>query len=190
MAALSELTRAQLLPYVIVAFTLVAAFLLYRMMQRGLRTLTSGGHLTAGMSDRLQFFLRALFMMVVGLALTHELGIVKDAWAVISALLATVAIGFFALWSVLVNVVCALMIVMLRPFRPGDELVLLEGGVNPPPTGRVVDVNFMYTTLEGTDENGDEYSVNVPNSWFFQKIVRKKKRPETRESQHEPFFRA
>jgi small-conductance mechanosensitive channel len=155
--------------------TVLVVLFLYRMARRGLQAMANAGHFRPVMEQRLTRILRWLTLFVLLLVVVQELGIIKNAWAVLSAVLATLAIGFFALWSVLANVVCAILIVALRPFRVGDHLELLESGVNPPPRGRVLDMNLIYTTLEDVDDSGEPYEINVPNSWFFQKLVRKRR---------------
>lgn len=84
-------------------------------------------------------------------------------WAVLSTVLGLVAIGFVAVWSVLSNVSCTMMILFFRPFSVGDELQF----AGEPVKGRVVDLNFLYTTLE-TD---DDALLQIPNNLFFQKVV-------------------
>jgi len=80
-------------------------------------------------------------------------------------MLALVAIGFVAVWSVLSNALCSLLLVLFRPFDlddfvefPGEEI-----------QGRVKDLNILYTILETAD--GALYQ--VPNNVFFQKTIKR-----------------
>ena len=83
------------------------------------------------------------------------------------------AVAFFAAWSVLSNIFCALLILATRPFRLNDRIELLESGDKPGLGGRVVDINFVHTTLHETHADGSETVLQIPNSQFFQKITRR-----------------
>lgn len=87
-------------------------------------------------------------------------------WGVLSTILAMVAIGFVAVWSVLSNTLCTLIIMLFRPFAVGDEVEF----AGEPVKGRVVDLNFIYTTLDA----GDGSVMQVPNNLFFQKVLRRR----------------
>ncbi len=91
-------------------------------------------------------------------------------WAMLATVLGLVAIGFVAVWSLLSNTSSTLLILLLRPFQIGDDIEL----AGDPVKGRVIDLNFFYTTL--LDEDGR--LVQVPNNQFFQKTL-KRRRNET-----------
>lgn len=90
-------------------------------------------------------------------------------WTVLTAVLAMVAIGFVAAWSILSNLSCTVLILVSRPFAIGDEIEIPGDECK----GRVIDLNFLYTTLE--DEDGS--LIQIPNNLFFQRIL--KRRPGT-----------
>jgi small-conductance mechanosensitive channel len=95
-------------------------------------------------------------------------------WTAFTGFVAVAAIAFFAGWSVLSNVFCMLLIVTTRPFRLYDEIEVLENGEKPGLRGQVVDLNLIYTTLRETGPDGTGRSVlQVPNSLFFQRIIRR-----------------
>ncbi len=110
-------------------------------------------------------------------------------WGVLSTVLAMIAIGFVAVWSVLSNTSCTVLILLFRPFAVGDEIEF----VGEQTKGRVVDLNFIFTTLDA----GDGTVMQIPNNLFFQKVIRRRhastavspaahlraKRPETEEQQ-------
>jgi small-conductance mechanosensitive channel len=87
-------------------------------------------------------------------------------WAVLSTLLAIVGVGFVASWSMLSNSFCTFMILMFRPFAIGDEIEFAGEPVH----GKVVDLNFIYTTLR-CDDGSD---LQVPNNLFFQKVLKRR----------------
>ena len=94
-------------------------------------------------------------------------------WGTLTGFLAVAAVALFAAWSVLSNIFCALLILTTRPFRLGDRIELLENGEKPGLQGRVLDINFVHTTLHETHEDGSDTVLQIPNSQFFQKITRR-----------------
>ena len=93
-------------------------------------------------------------------------------WTALSGFVAVAAVAFFAMWSVLSNLLCAILIFTIGPFRIGDVVELVETLDKPGVKGRVVAINLMFTTLIEMPEAGGAL-VQVPNSQFFQKAVRR-----------------
>lgn len=94
-------------------------------------------------------------------------------WTAFTGFAAVAAVAFFAAWSVLSNIFCTLLIFTTRPFRLYDHIEVLENGEKPGLKGQVVDINLIYTTLqESTGEHGDTV-LQVPNSLFFQRCIRR-----------------
>jgi small-conductance mechanosensitive channel len=82
--------------------------------------------------------------------------------------------GLFAAWSVLSNLFCALLIVIVGPFRLGDYIEVLDTAEKPGAKGRVIDINMLYTTLQ--DAHAPEGAPNllqIPNSLIFQRVVKR-----------------
>jgi len=94
-------------------------------------------------------------------------------WGAFTGFATVAAIAFFALWSVLTNLFCALLILITRPFRLLDHIELVESGDKPGLRGRVVDMNLVYVTLAETHAGGGESLLRVPNSLFFQRATRR-----------------
>ena len=90
-------------------------------------------------------------------------------WTAFTGFAAVGAIAFFAGWSVLSNLFCTLLIVVMRPFRLHDRIELLEGGDKPGVKGEVVDINMVYTSLLEADGS----TLQIPNVLFFQRITRR-----------------
>lgn len=93
-------------------------------------------------------------------------------WTALSGFVAVAAVAFFAMWSVLSNLLCAILIFTIGPFRIGDMVELVDTLDKPGVKGRVIAINLMFTTLIETPEAGGAL-VQVPNSQFFQKSVRR-----------------
>ncbi|WP_028917146.1 mechanosensitive ion channel family protein [Pseudoxanthomonas sp. J35] len=96
-------------------------------------------------------------------------------WTAFTSFAAVGAVAFFAAWSVLSNIFCAVLIFSTRLFRLSDYVEVLENGEKPGLKGRVVDINLIYSTLQevGPDARDAGSVLQVPNSMFFQRTVRR-----------------
>jgi small-conductance mechanosensitive channel len=101
--------------------------------------------------------------MVITLLVLQELGVLHNVWTAILAVMAMVAIGFIAVWSILSNVLSTFLILLYRPFRIGDQIRVPSDGLE----GKVVDLNLMFTTLK----NENDGFIQIPNNQFFQKAI-------------------
>ncbi|HEY5552138.1 MAG TPA: mechanosensitive ion channel family protein [Opitutaceae bacterium] len=150
----------------VAAVVILGGFLVNVIIGRALRLLAARTSLTpadvAPARNVLRWLVRVITAVIVLGVFGFELG---GLWAMISTVLAMIAIGFVAVWSMLSNTSATVLLVLLRPFRVGDDLELPSEGVH----GRVIDLNFFFTTL--VDHDGREW--RVPNNLFFQKVVRR-----------------
>ncbi len=94
-------------------------------------------------------------------------------WTAFTGFAAVAAVAFFAAWSVLTNIFCALLLLITRPFRLHDHIELLEGGDRQGLRGQVVDMNLIYVTLQETHAEGGDSVLRIPNSLFFQRSTRR-----------------
>lgn len=101
-------------------------------------------------------------------------------WSALTGFAAVGAVAFFAIWSVLSNLFCAVLIFTVGPFRLGDLVEVVETPDQPGMKGRVVAINLLYTTLKEATEGSAAYGalLQVPNSLFFQKAVRRWRGPD------------
>jgi small-conductance mechanosensitive channel len=117
--------------------------------------------------------LRWLIMGSAFVAVLGRLGVSAAVlWAALSGFVAVAAVAFFAMWSVLSNLLCAVFIFTMGPFRIGDVVELVDTTDKPGIKGRVTAINLMFTTLIEPAELGGAL-VQVPNSQFFQKSIRR-----------------
>lgn len=137
-----------------------------------------------GLKGRLQGFARranlprlALTPVRIGLRygiLALTLFLVLGRWgfetqtilAVLGTILGLVAIGFVAVWSVLSNLLCTFVLIIVKPFSVGDEVELVVTNVK----GKVIDMGFVFTTLE----TAPHQTVVIPNNTFFQGPFRRR----------------
>lgn len=94
-------------------------------------------------------------------------------WTAFTGFAAVAAVAFFAAWSVLTNLFCALLLLITRPFRLHDHIELLESGDRAGLRGQVVDMNLIYVTLQETHAEGGDSVLRIPNSLFFQRSTRR-----------------
>ncbi len=145
----------------------------YSMAVRGLDLLVARKRLSDALAYSLLRLLRWVAVVVAVMVLLDWLGVLANAWALLSAVLALVAIGFVAVWSVLSNILCSLILLIARPFRVGDTVELPTQGLG----GEVVDFTLLFTVMQ--DEAGD--LIQVPNNLFFQMPLRRHLGSTTRE---------
>ena len=86
-------------------------------------------------------------------------------WVVVTGFIGLVAIGFFAVWSLLSNFVAGIFLFLSDPFRISDEIELPEVEVG----GKVRDIRPLFVVLE----EASGHTVYVPNNLLFQKTFRR-----------------
>lgn len=92
-------------------------------------------------------------------------------WTAFTGFATVGAVAFFAAWSVLSNLFCALLIFTVGPFSLGDTIELLDTAEKPGAKGRVIDINLLYTTLEDSHVPGA--LLQIPNALVFQRVLRR-----------------
>jgi len=157
-----------------VALILLGAWLLVRLARRLIERVTTGYALPANVdliTRRTVAFLIYGGALLWGLERAGVSGTVL--WTAFTSLAAVGAVAFFAAWSVLSNIFCALLIFTTRMFWPGDTIEVLENGEKPGLKGRVLDINLVFTTLEESGSAQGGTTLKIPNSMFFQRAVRR-----------------
>lgn len=163
-----------IVPLLQIAVIVLATMLLYRLLQR----------ISQRASERYQFPhellkpVRAIvrWLLVGGAALLalERLGVSASVlWTAFTGFATVGAVAFFAAWSVLSNLFCALLIVSVGPFRLGDHIELLDSADKPGALGRVVDINLLYTTLEDATAPEPGTLLQIPNALIFQRVLRR-----------------
>jgi small-conductance mechanosensitive channel len=161
-----------LVPSLQIIAILVAAWLLNRLLGR---VLARAAH-HYGVPDKWVVPLRGvgrwLIILAALLLVLERLGVSASVlWTAITGFAAVGAVAFFAAWSVLSNLFCALLIMVAQPFRPGDDIEVLDSAEKPGAKGRVVDINLLYTTLLESRE--PRRLLQIPNALIFQRVVRR-----------------
>lgn len=157
---------------------LVVAAILYTLIIRTLGRLANQGLIAHQLQVTLHRITRWLLILIVLLLILGTFGVsVTSFWAALSGVLVLVAVGFVAVWSVLSNVLCSILLVIFSPFRIGDEIEIQDTSSTLTLRGKVVAINMFFTTLESDEHVADgeaqeKVIVQVPNNLFFQKFVR------------------
>jgi small-conductance mechanosensitive channel len=159
------------------ALILVVAWLLNRLLSGAVRRLCTRWDIPPEFTIGARRLLGTVLYVSALVLILRRMGVSGSVlWTALTGFIAVAAVAFFAAWSVLSNIFCALLIVTTRPFRLHDEIELLEDGEKPGLKGRVVDINFVYTTLQEADTNGGYGHgslLQIPNTQFFQKVTRR-----------------
>ncbi len=154
------------LPLVIAV--LVGTYLLNIIVGRALVIVAHRINLTEMDVRPVRYVLRWVTRLLATILILSVFGFqIGGLWAVLSTVLGLVAIGFVAVWSVISHTSATMLILILRPFQMGDDLEF----PGEPVRGRVVNLNFFFTTL--IDHEGRLFQ--IPNNLFFQKTVKRQK---------------
>lgn len=173
---LSEAWGKQLLLAGQVLLIVLLAYVLQRLLSRALERLTRRYPLPPELMLPIGGGLRWFIIGSALIMVLERFGVSATVlWTAVSGFVAVTAVAFFAMWSVLSNLLCAVLILTVGPFRIGDQIEVVESGDKPGIKGRVIAINLLYTTLEETlaTTEGTSNLVQVPNSMFFQKMVRR-----------------
>jgi small-conductance mechanosensitive channel len=144
---------------------LALLFILYVWMRRGLRAYEKRGRLSQHTFAILRRLVSWAFWGIAILIVLQQYNVTGNVWSSLTAILAMVAVGIVAVWSVLSNAFCSIVLMISRPFNVGDTIEFPGEGWR----GKVVDFNLIFTTLR--DDEGA--TIQVPNNLFFQKPIRR-----------------
>ncbi len=149
-----------------IALIVFAALLLRALLNRFINRLGADKHLPLEMVVGSRRLSSVLIFGAALLLVLDRLGVSGMVlWTAFTGFAAVAAVAFFAAWSVLSNIFCALLIYTTRPFGLHDHVELLESGDKPGLGGEVMDINLIYTTLREEAVPGKEPSwLRVPNS--------------------------
>ena len=154
---------------------LFAAWLLQRVLRRIVRRASSHYQVPDELVVPMNGLIRWIVVASALLLVLERLGVSATVlWTAFTGFATVGAVAFFAAWSVLSNLFCALLIFTVRPFKIGDYIEVLDTAEKPGAKGRVVDINLLYTTLEDHGAaTGHTAWLQIPNALVFQRVVRR-----------------
>ena len=159
-----------------ILFVVVMSFFLLKGLNRVFNIIEDKQYLSAIFVRFFHSVVRWIVLVIALLLILQQAGIkLNYLWTIISAFTAMVAIGFVAVWSVLSNFLCTLMLILFHPFRIGDDIEIIDPAMTSGISGCVRNINMMFTSLNSVDTGtGSPMVIHIPNNLFFQKILRKK----------------
>ncbi|GAB1385696.1 mechanosensitive ion channel family protein [Melaminivora sp.] len=163
-----------IVPLLHIALIALATLLLYRLLQRIFRRASAHYQFPHELLRPIAIIVRWLLLSGALLLALERLGVSASVlWSAFTAFATVGAVAFFAAWSVLSNLFCALLIMSVGPFRLGDHIELLDTAEKPGALGRVVDINLLYTTLEDITAPEPGTLLQIPNALIFQRVLRR-----------------
>ncbi len=163
-----------IVPGLQILLILLAAWLLQHLLRRLVRR--AGAHYQLP-TDMLMLFngvLRWAILLGTTLLALERMGVSATVlWTAFTSFATVGAVAFFAAWSVLSNLFCALLIFTVGPFRVGDVIEVLDTADKEGARGRVTDINLLYTTLEDIAPATAGTLLQIPNTLIFQRMVRR-----------------
>lgn len=157
------------------ALIVLIALLLRALLHRFIQRLGENKHLPLEIMVGSRRLVSFVILGAAALLILDRLGVSGMVlWTAFTGFAAVAAVAFFAAWSVLSNIFCAVLIFTTRPFGLRDHVELLESGDKPGLGGEVMDINLIYTTLRehGAAPEQEPSYLRVPNSLFFQRAMR------------------
>lgn len=152
-----------------------AAWLLYRVLRRIVMDAGSRYDLPTLLVKQSISLIRWTITLAAMLLVLGRLGVSGTVlWTAFTGFAAVAAVAFFAAWSVLSNLFCALLIFTARPFRIGDQIEILDTAEKPGAKGEVIDIGLLYITLrDGTPADYSGAMLQIPNALIFQRVIRR-----------------
>lgn len=163
-----------LVPGLQILLILLAALLLQNLVGRLVARASRRYQLPHELLTPINGLLRGAILVSAVLLVLERLGFSATVmWTAFTGFATVAAVAFFAAWSVLSNLFCALLIFAVGPFRVGDIIELIDTAEKPVARGRVVDINMLYTTLEDSSTDTAGALLQIPNTLIFQRVVRR-----------------
>ncbi len=152
----------------------IGAWVLQRGVRRILRRASLRYDLPAHLMKPTASITGWVIMTTAALLVLGRLGVSGTVlWTAFTGFAAVAAVAFFAAWSVLSNIFCAILIFTTGPFRLGDHVEILDTAEKPGAKGEVVDIGLLYVTLRDSTEQHPGALLQIPNALIFQRIVRR-----------------
>ena len=163
-----------IVPALHIVLIVVVAWLVQRLLRKLLNGMAERYDLPHALLVPAIGVIRWLIFSAALLLVLERLGVSATVlWSAFTGFATVGAVAFFAAWSVLSNLFCALLIFTVGPFRVGDTIELLDTAEKPGAKGRVIDINLLYTTLEDFNSPSGQSLLQIPNALVFQRVLRR-----------------
>ena len=149
---------------IITAALLIISFLINTLLNRLLKRFVKKYSLRRSRKLVIQKIKTAIIFIFVALIIIYIWGLeVENIWIFVTGLLGLVAIGFFAVWSILSNVFAGVVIFFTQPFKIDDRIRVLPDEIK----GKVTDITLFFVKIK-TEEGG---LVSIPSNLIFQRMI-------------------
>ena len=163
-----------IIPGTQILLILFVAWLLQRVLRRIVRRASAHYQVPDELVVPMNGLIRWIIVASAALLVLERMGVSATVlWTAFTGFATVGAVAFFAAWSVLSNLFCALLIFTVRPYRIGDHIEVLDTAEKVGAIGRVVDINLLYTTLEDHSTAHGTAWLQIPNALIFQRVVRR-----------------
>ena len=163
-----------IVPALHIVLIVVVAWLVQRLLRKLVNSMAERYDLPHALLVPAIGVIRWLIFSAALLLVLERLGVSATVlWSAFTGFATVGAVAFFAAWSVLSNLFCALLIFTVGPFRVGDIIELLDTAEKPGAKGRVIDINLLYTTLEDFNSPSGQSLLQIPNALVFQRVLRR-----------------
>lgn len=163
-----------IVPALHIVLIVMVAWLVQRLLRKLLNGMAERYDLPHALLVPANGVIRWLIFSAALLLVLERLGVSATVlWSAFTGFATVGAVAFFAAWSVLSNLFCALLIFTVGPFRVGDIIELLDTAEKPGAKGRVIDINLLYTTLEDFNSPSGQSLLQIPNALVFQRVLRR-----------------
>ena len=163
-----------IIPGTQILLIVLVAWLLQRTLRRIVSRASAHYQLPAELVNPIKGTIRWLVIASALMLALERMGVSATVlWTAFTGFATVGAVAFFAAWSVLSNLFCALLIFTVRPYRVGDYIEVLDTAEKVGAKGRVVDINLLYTTLEDSVTTHGVAWLQIPNALIFQRVVRR-----------------
>lgn len=154
------------------------AGIVLHLLRRGMIAVDKHQWLPPTMQVLLRGFLRWSIFIAVGLIFLEVVGLpIRSLWTGLLSVMLLVAVAFVAAWSILSNILSAMLLLTFSRARIGDVVELKdtkqdEVGMR----GRIVDINLFFVTLQeltvDTSVSDEPAMVQIPCHLFFYRVTR------------------
>ena len=104
------------------------------------------------------------FIAVVVLVLTWGFSL-ENIWVTVTGFIGLVAIGFFAVWSILSNIFAGVMLFFSQSIKVNSRIEIIPDGIS----GTVEDISLFFIVIIDDEQN----EILVPNNMVYQRIVKR-----------------
>ena len=146
-------------------WTVIAGYVVYKIIDYAVPALASKAEIPKTPSEIIRKVLKWIAVIATLLVLLGVFGVdLGGIVSIVMIVLGTLIFLAFASWSIMANIVAAIVLMIWRPMEVGDYIELSPDNI----LGKVEDINLMFTKLKL--KTGDV--INIPNTMVMQKYIR------------------